>query len=132
MKKGSVPMQRYSKELREQAFLLSSEVAEQAGINKETLQRVEAGTYKLTDKMNIRLMRVIIPHLNSVPTKNSNNNSSYQVKEDAVYVSEESDGNYEGSSTSQLTQAIYSQFSTATQETISLLELDIMVKKAQQ
>ncbi|MGL5383454.1 MAG: helix-turn-helix domain-containing protein [Culicoidibacterales bacterium] len=101
---------RYSKKMREQALMTINELADKANVSIRTITRIESGSYKLSDKMNILLLRAVLSELTVLPV----------VKEErAVYLHP-------------FTTQIYSKLSEKTKQTITIEELDAIVRDCNQ
>lgn len=106
---------RYSKKLRERAMLTVNELAEAANVSVRTIYRIEAGTYKLSDKMNLILVRTLLPNLE----KEKIDNEGYMVKENKMSYSDEIDA---------FTMLLYNKLPEETQVTLSIEQLDTIIK----
>ncbi|MGL6247818.1 MAG: helix-turn-helix domain-containing protein [Culicoidibacterales bacterium] len=117
-------MQRYSKQLREQVLMTRKEVAEAATVNILTLGRIENGKQALSDQMNVRLLRVILPKLQEAnPVIGSYDHES---NDDSV---REIETPY-GATKNDLASQVYQQFSEAAKQTITLEQLRQMIKNS--
>lgn len=123
--KEVIEMKRYSKQLREQALMTRKEVAEEATVNILTLGRIENGKQALSDQMNVRLLRVILPKLQKenqfmgTYKCESNDNSVGEMK--TPY----------GTTKKDLASRVYQQFSEATKQTITLEQLRQIIKNSE-
>lgn len=123
--KEVIEMKRYSKQLREQALMTRKEVAEEATVNILTLGRIENGKQALSDQMNVRLLRVILPKLQKenqfmgTYKCESNDNSVGEMK--TPY----------GTTKKDLASRVYQQFSEVTKQTITLEQLRQIIKNSE-
>lgn len=123
--KEVIEMKRYSKQLREQALMTRKEVAEEATVNILTLVRIENGKQALSDQMNVRLLRVILPKLQKenqfmgTYKCESNDNSVGEMK--TPY----------GTTKKDLASRVYQQFSEVTKQTITLEQLRQIIKNSE-